>query len=274
MVNQLGKFSSRISELTQPLRELLSTKRSWLWGPDQEQSFNQVKEELSQPTTLVLYDPKRELKVSADASSFGLGAVLFQQDGDNWKPVAYASRSLSETERRYAQIEKEALAVTWACEKFTDYVLGRKFQIETDHKPLVPLLNTKQLDSMPPRILRFRLRLARYDYTVCHVPGRHLYTADTLSRAPVAESEPDDNSLQEEVEAFVNSVVERSLPATEQRLDAYRHAQEQDPVCQQVTEYCRQGWPRKRPSRPDIVPYWNAPSFMLDAGAETQQYSL
>jgi len=105
----------------------------------------------------VLYDPKRELKVSADASSFGLGAVLFQQDGDNRKPVAYASRSLSETERRYAQIEKEALAVTWACEKFTDYVLGRKFQIETDHKPLVPLLNTKQLDSMPPRILRFRL---------------------------------------------------------------------------------------------------------------------
>ena len=258
MVNQLGKFSLQISELTQPLRELLSTKRAWLWGPDQEQSFNQVKEELSQPTTLVLYDPKRELKVSADASSFGLGAVLFQQDGDNWKPVAYASRSLSETERRYAQIEKEALAVTWACEKFTDYVLGRKFQIETDHKPLVPLLNTKQLDSMPPRILRFRLRLARYDYTVCHVPGKHLYTADTLSRAPVAESEPDDNSLQEEVEAFVNSVVERSLPATEQRLDAYRHAQEQDPVCQQVTEYCRQGWPRKRPSRPDIVPYWNA----------------
>jgi len=226
MMNQLGKFSLWISELTQPLQELLRTKRSWLWGPDQEQSFNQVKEELSQPTTLVLYDPKRELKVSADASSFGLGAVLFQQDGDNWKPVAYASRSLSETERRYAQIEKEALAVTWACEKFTDYVLGRKFQIETDHKPLVPLLNTKQLDSMPPRILRFRLRLARYDYTVCHVPGRHLYTADTLSRAPVAESEPDDKSLQEEVEAFVDSVVERSLPATERRLDAYRHAQE------------------------------------------------
>jgi len=159
-----------------------------------------------------------------------------------------------------------ALAVTWACEKFTDYVLGRKFQIETDHKPLVPLLNTKQLDSMPPRILRFRLRLARYDYTVCHVPGRHLYTADTLSRAPVAESEPDDNSLQEEVEAFVNSVVERSLPATEQRLDAYRHAQEQDPVCQQVTEYCRQGWPRKRPSRPDIVPYWNARALLTVCG--------
>ena len=258
MVNQLGKFSSQISELTQPLRELLSTKRAWLWGPDQEQAFHRVKEDLSKPTTLVLYDPQAELKVSADASSFGVGAVLFQRDGNDWKPVAYASRSMSETEMRYVQIEKEALTVTWACEKFTDYILGRKFQIKTDHKPLIPLLNTKQLDCMPPRILRFRLRLARYDYTVHHVPGKDLYTADTLSRAPVSESESDDKALQEEVEVFVNSVTVHTLPATEQRLKTYRDAQGQDPVCQQVTEYCQYGWPRKRPTRPDVAPFWNA----------------
>ena len=135
-----------------------------------------------------------------------------------------------------------------------DYILGQKFLIESDHKPLIPLLNTKQLDSMPPRILRFQLHLARYDYTVCHVPGKHLYSADTLSRAPVAGI--DDNSLQAEVEAFVDGVVERSLPATEQRLNTYRCAQEQDPVCQQVTEYCRTGWPRKGLVKPDIAPYW------------------
>ena len=106
MVNQLGKFSPRILELTQPMRELLSHKRAWLW---QEEAFNKVKEEISQPTTLALYNPDAELKISADASSFGLGAVLFQHEEDSWKPVAYASRSMSETERRYAQIEKEAL---------------------------------------------------------------------------------------------------------------------------------------------------------------------
>ena len=88
---------------------------------------------------------------------------------------------MSETERRYAQIEKEALAITWACEKFSMYILGKKFAIETDHKPLVPLLGSKHLDSLPPRVLRFRLRLARYDYTIQHIPGKHLYTADTLS---------------------------------------------------------------------------------------------
>ena len=72
---------------------------------------------------------------------------------------------------------------------------------------------------MPPRILRFRLCLARYDYSVCHVPGKHLYTAETLSRAPVAGDK--DDTLQKEVEVFVNAVVERSLPATEQHLNTY-----------------------------------------------------
>ena len=91
---------------------------------------------------------------------------------------------MTETEKRYAQIEKEALALTWACEKFTDYLLGLHFLMETDHKPLVPLLGTKSLDKLPPRVLRFRLRMSRYNYSIEHVPGKYLYTADTLSRTP------------------------------------------------------------------------------------------
>ena len=87
--------------------------------------------------------------------------------------MAFASRTMTDTERRYAQIEKEALACTWACEKFSDYILGKHFTIETDHKPLIPLLGTKQLDGLPPRILRFRLRMDRYDYQIVHVPGKY-----------------------------------------------------------------------------------------------------
>jgi len=97
--------------------------------------------ELTKPTVLALYDPKAPTKVSADTSSYGLGAVLLQQKGSEWKPIVYASRSMTETESWYAQIEKEALATTWACEKFSTYILGMKFAIETDHKPLVPLLD-------------------------------------------------------------------------------------------------------------------------------------
>ena len=85
------------------------------------------------PTTLTLYDPIVEIKVSADTLSFGLGAVLLQKERGDWKLVEYASRSMISTERRYAQIEKEALAITWACGRFSDCVLGRKFTIETDH---------------------------------------------------------------------------------------------------------------------------------------------
>ena len=151
LVNQLGKFSPKIAEYSQAIRELLRSNRSWTWGPAQEESFSRIKEEFVKPTVLTHYNPQADTKVSADASSFGLGAVLMQKKGEHWIPVVYASRSL--TDRNYAQIEKEALAATWECEKFAMYILGRQFTIESDHKPL---LNEKHLDALPPRILRFR----------------------------------------------------------------------------------------------------------------------
>ena len=125
MVNQLGKFSRNIAEFTKPLRELLSKKSAWHWSLTQDRALINIKSELSKPTILMLYDPIAETKVTADASSYGLGAVIMQKRDSQWKPVAYASRSMSQTEQRYAQIEKEALAMTWACEKFTNYILGK-----------------------------------------------------------------------------------------------------------------------------------------------------
>ena len=174
MANQLGKFTPNLAELTQPLRELLGKNRAWTWGHAQSAAFKQVQEELVKPTVLALYDPAAPTKVSADASSHGLGAVLLQLADGSWKPISYASRSMSETERRYAQIEKEALAATWACEKFSNFLLGTHFQVETDHKPLVPLLCVKHLDTLPPRVLRFRLRLDRFSYDIKHILGKEL----------------------------------------------------------------------------------------------------
>ena len=162
---------------------------------------------------------------------------------------------MTETERRYAQIEKEALAVTWACEKFADFVLGCHFEIETDHSPLVPLLSTKHLDNLPPRVLRFQLRLARFDYDISHVPGKYLYTADALSRSPLPTT--GDSSAQSEVEVFIEAVTS-TLPAKVPRLEAYHKCQQSDKVCSKVRQYCQEGWPERHFIEPDIRPFWNA----------------
>ena len=258
MVNQLGKFTPNLAELTQPLRELLSKSNAWVWGPAQSKAFSQVKQELAKPTTLALYDPEARTRISADASSYGLGAVLLQQVGTDWKPIAYASRSMTNTEQRNAQIEKEALATTWACEKFADYILGKHIEIETDHKPLVPLLGTKRLDSLPPRVLRFRLRLERFDYSIEHVPGKNLHTADTLSRAPSA-STKSDSTLEELAELHMEACIAH-LPASKDRLDTYRRAQTADHTCSLLIKYCRDGWPGKNSVDPATKPYWEVQS--------------
>ena len=130
-------------------------KNSWNWGFAQEEAYQLVKEELSKPTVLALYDPQADSTISADSSSYGLGAVLMQRSSphSNWKPIVYASRVLTDTESHYAQVVKEALACTWETEKFTDYKLGKNFTMETDHKLLVSLLRNKHLDNLPPQIL-------------------------------------------------------------------------------------------------------------------------
>ena len=95
--------------------------------------------------------------------------------------------------------------MTWACERLSQYLIGSHFILETDHKPLVPLMSTKNLEGLPLRIQRFRLRMMRYNYEIIHVPGKELHTADCLSRSP--QENTDSDELQQTVQAYVNFVV-------------------------------------------------------------------
>ena len=174
MVNHLAKFVPNLAETTQPLRELLVKNRLWTWTENQQTAFDKTKQLLTLSPVLTLFDPNLETAVSADASSFGLGAVLKQKNSDReYKPVAYISRSLTPTEQSYAQIEKEALAFTWACERLSDYLIGLPFHIWTNHKPLVPLFSTKELEQIPIRVQRYRLRMMRFSFTIAHRPERN-----------------------------------------------------------------------------------------------------
>ena len=164
MVNQFNKFTSHLASKSKPLRDLLCKHSVWYWGEKQNESFNDLKKCLISVPILALYDPNKETKINADASSYGIGGVVLQkQENNEWKPVSYISSALTDTESRYNQIEKECLAFTWACERSSDYILGKSFSGETDHKPLVPLLTTHTLDHVPPRIQRFRMRLMRFN---------------------------------------------------------------------------------------------------------------
>ena len=232
MINQLSKFTPNLAQMAKPLRDLLCKKNQWTWGESQRKAFEEVKQQLSSQPVLALYDPRKMTTVTADASSYGLGAVLTQKQSDgSWRPVAYASRALTNTDVRYAQIEKESLAATWACERFSDYLIGKQFCLETDHKPLVTLLGTKNLDELSARVQRFRMRLMRFTYSITYIPGKNLTVADTLSRAPVLMSSASDDEVRAEVETFVRAVMQ-SLPATEQRLEEIRQAQDEDEICQ------------------------------------------
>jgi hypothetical protein len=255
-VNQLSKFSPNLAEMTQPMRELLVKENAWVWGEPQQKSFNKVKQILTNSPVLALFDPNLETVFSADSSSFGLGAVLMQrQTSGDLQPVAYISKAMTPTERRYAQIEKEALAFTWACERLSDYLVGMRFHIQTDHKPLVPLFSSKNLEELPLRVQRFRMRMMRFQFTISHVPWKELTIADALSRAPVCTPREGDELLQLETTAYVDFVV-CHLPVTEQRITEIRECQEADEVFQQIVEYCRSGWPEKSSLPPELKPYY------------------
>ena len=144
--------------------------------------------------------------------------------------------------------------MVWACEKFANYIVGKTIFIETDNKPLVPLLGSKNLDTLPPRILRFRLRMARYGYLISHVPGKHLNTADTLSRAPISSTNNNTN-LEEEAESLMELCI-TTLPAGQHRLDKYRNAQAVDPICSTVSTYCKSEWPDKHKIELALKPFW------------------
>ena len=169
IINYYSKFISNYSTITHLLNELLKDGVEWKWSTDQQKSFNQLKDKLSSAPILTHFNEKLPLKLDTDASQYGIGAVISHiLSSVEERPIAYASRTLSKSERNYAQIEKEALSIIFGVKKFHHYLCGRKFLLVTDHKPLTTLLGPKS--GIPTlataRSQRWALLLAAYQYRV------------------------------------------------------------------------------------------------------------
>ena len=176
-VNYLAKFLPKLSEVLEPIRQLTREDTTWIWTPTHDKAFETVQKLVTEAPVLAFYNPEEELTIQCDASQSGLGAVLLQSD----RPVAYASRALTDPETRYAQIEKELLAIVFSVEKFHQYTFGRPVKVQSDHKPLEAILQ-KPLSSAPKRLQGMMLRLQGYDISVTYKKGKEMLLADTLSR--------------------------------------------------------------------------------------------
>ena len=244
MTNYLHKFISNFSEKTAPLRELLWNDIHWSWEPAQQQAFDTLEADISQPPVLRYFDPSKPVLLSINATKSGLGAACLQ-DG---YPVAYASQALMEVETQYAQIEKELLSATFTCRKFHDFIYGWQATIETDHKPLTAVVN-KPLRSAPAHLQRMLLQLQKYDLKFIYKKGTELYITDMLLRSYMDDkSDPD---IDKQVNILSLTSISPGCIAELQRNSL------EDPVMQKVTHFISNGWPAKSESvPPEAQPYF------------------
>ena len=253
-VNYLAKFIPNLSENTANLRKLLEKSSVWYFDDVHRREIDNLKSIITQAPVLKFYDPNLPLRISCDASAFGLGAVLEQKFDDDWYAIAYASRSLSSAEQNYCQLEKETLSIVFACSKFHDYIYGKKFHVLNDHKPLKSIFK-RSLIKAPPRIQRFLLRLQKYEFEMEYIQGSKLTVADTLSRAPLNVEDPEIS--EEEMKFYVHSVVSKYL-ISDDKFILFQQETEKDDTLKLLSQYVKHGWPVDTKEIPFAVrPYYN-----------------
>ncbi|CAH8535475.1 unnamed protein product [Dicrocoelium dendriticum] len=248
LVSHYSQFLPHMHSVRGPLNELLTKDKRWHWSEDCQKSFEEVKRMLCSDLMLTHYDPTLEIVVAADASKYGVGAVISHKFADgSEKAIAHAARSLSPAEKNYGQIEKEALAIVFAIKKFHKMLYGRRFTLLTDHKPLLAIFGSKS--GIPVytanRLQRWATALLAYDFAVKYTATKDIGQADALSRLLELQQHQQEESIIAAIslESEVNQVLMenfRKLPVT---FDMVRDATVRDPLLRQVIKFHTTQWP-------------------------------
>ncbi|XP_058827893.1 uncharacterized protein K02A2.6-like [Topomyia yanbarensis] len=254
MVNYLSRFIKNLSANLTNLRKLISESVPWQWTSVEDEEFNRVKLLVADVRTLRYYNVNQPLTIECDASCFGLGVAVYVYQTDG--VIGYASRTLTPTERNYAQIEKELLAILFACTRFDQLIVGNpKTVIKTDHKPLISLFQ-KPLLSAPRRLQHMLLNLQRYRLSIEFVSGKDNVVADALSRAPL-ETESSDEFKKLNIYKVLKEVeglqLSKYLCVSDSRLDEIRTETGKDPTMQRIIGFIQHGWPATADRVPDSV---------------------
>ena len=220
----VGHFSS----LAKALWDMLAEKEL-LWDAARLKSFYTIRDLLCSEVTLPFFDPGKPIVVQTDASPQGLGAVILQ---DN-TPTVFVSRTLTDTESRYSQIEREFLAIVFGLSRLKKYLIGTNFTVETDHKPIVQLFS-KPIDSLSNRLQRWMVAIQHFSFTIRHIKGSDNILADALSRNSVS-GEPIESETAEYTLCFL-------LQSSPLNLKVIAEATEADPVLSKVKEAITCDW--------------------------------
>ena len=244
LVNYLQPFFPDIAAQTTFLREQVS---KWDWTPSTNSAFQQLKQWICKTllkTTLAYYYRAQPLTIQTDASEYGLGTALLQ----NNRPIAFASKTLTDVETIYANIECKCLSVVFGLETFHTYIYGRHITVFNDHKPL-EMITKKPIHAAPPRLQRMLLLLQKYYYMLIYKPGKEMTLADRLSRFPSNK----ENTL---IELHQNI---QHLTFTSDRINIIRGLIERDPILSTVYLFTLNGWPDRISKVPRIArQFWGA----------------
>ena len=255
MITYYSKFLSNLSSKLTPLYTLLRKNQRWSWGTKEETAFQLAKDALQTDAVLVHYDSSKPLILACDASQYGIGAVLsHKMENGQERPIAYVSRTLNPAEKRYSQLDKEALAIVSGVKKFHNYLYGRNFIIESDHKPLFYLFHqAKPIPQMASaRIQRWALTLAAYNYSIRYKEGKTLCNADALSRLPCTLTTSTDSTA---APAELIHLIEH-LDSTCISAANIQDGTTKDPLLSQVRRFIQLGWPEESPG-PDYKVYFS-----------------